>query len=389
MSRSWGVRGRLLIREWFAAVVLVAVVVAAVGGAVTYTAHVSPGTTTEQRQVSSWEANGTYELGATVSDPNPLYPVGTELADRPAYFLSVSPVAEGTFVFGYEASTGGAVDVTIQQVLVLRAIESQSTGSGRTVEYWRLTEPLGAESAAGVEPGGTVELGFERNVSAAYDRMAAVSERLGGTPGTTQMLVVSTVEFEGSVNGNDVDRTATYRLPINVDGATYRPGSIDGDSLSDSTSETIIRPRSYGPLSRVGGPVALLAGLLGAIGLVYGRYDGRFAVSEAERTAIEFESTRREFDDWITVARLPDAVLDRPRVDVDSLDGLVDTAIDVDARVFEAPDGDAFYVAHDGLLYAYEPPTAGEAAGIGGDDGPGNDVADAEDGDADGTPHDA
>ncbi|WP_338739690.1 DUF5305 domain-containing protein [Haloplanus salilacus] len=381
MSRSWGVRGRLLLEEWFAVVVVVAVVVVAVGGVATYTAYVSPGTTTEQRQVSSWAANGTYELSATVSEPNPLYPVGTELADRPAYFLSISPSAEGRFAFGYEASDGGSVDVTIQQVLVLRAVESESAGG--PVEYWRVTEPLGAESETGVAPGETVDIAFERNVSATYERMAAISERLGGTPGTTEMLVVSSVAFEGRVNGNDVDRTATYRLPIEVDGTTYRPGAVDGDSLSDSTTETITRQRTYGPLYRVGGPVALLVGLLGTAGLAYGRYDDRLAVSEAERTTLEFESTREEFDDWITVARLPDAVLDRPRVEVDSLDGLVDTAIDVDARVFEAPDGDAFYVADDGLLYVYEPPTAGLNGTVGDTEGAGDDAADTDDGPAD------
>jgi hypothetical protein len=365
MSRSWGVRGRLLLEGWFAVVVVVAVVVAAVGGVATYTAYVSPGTTTEQRQVSSWEATGTYELAATVSEPNPLYPVGTELADRPAYFLSVSPSAEGRFSFGYEASDGGSVDVTIQQVLVLRAIESGSDGG--PVEYWRLTEPLGAESETGVAPGERVDIAFERNVSATYDRMAGISERLGGTPGTTQLLVVSTVEFAGTVNGDDIDRTATYRLPIEVSGTTYQPGAVAGDGLDGSTTERITRQRTYGPLYRVGGPAALSVGLVAVAGLAYGRYDDRFTVSAAERTTLEFESTREEFDDWITTARLPEAVLARPRVEVHSLSGLVDTAIDIDARVFETPTGDAFYVVDEGILYVYESPTAGLDATLGGD----------------------
>jgi hypothetical protein len=370
MSREWGVRGRILLNQWFAVVVLVAVVVGALGGYATYTAYESPGTTTEQRQVSSWEANGTYEMSATVSESNPLYPVGTELEDRPAYFLSISPIAEGTFGFAYEATDRGAVDVTVQQTLVLRAIESQSAeGDGQPVEYWRLTEPIGTERAEGVEPGDPVRLTFERNVSATAERMAAVSEQLGGTPGSTQMLVVSTVEFQGSINGNDVERSANYRLPIAVSGTTYQPGGVDGESLTGSTTETITRQRTYGPLYRIGGPVALLVGLAGVAGLAYGRYEDHFAVSEAERAALEFESTRDEFDDWITVARLPDDVLARPRVDVDSLDGLVDTAIDVDARVFEAPEGDAFYVTSEGLLYVYEPPTAGLDEVLGGDDG--------------------
>jgi hypothetical protein len=388
MSRVWEVRGRILLGRWFAVVLLLAVVVATLGGYATYTAYGAPGTTTEQRQVSSWEATGTYDVSARVSEPNPLYPVDTQLDDQPAYFLSISPVARGTFGFGYQATNGGDVDVTIQQTLVLRAIDTQPTENGEmTVEYWRLTEPLGTERAADVGPGESVERSFERNISATADRMSTVSGQLGGTPGTTEMLIVSTVEFQGTVNGKEVDRTTTYRLPIEVDSTTYQPGSVAGENPDGSTTELVTRQRTYGPLYRIGGPVASLIGLVGVGALAYGRYDGRFVVSEAERAALEFESTREEFDDWITTARLPEPIRARPRVEVESLDGLVDTAIDVDSRVFETPERDAFYVADDGLLYAYEPPTAGLDGMLGGDadsntetdPGAGNGGADAAD----------
>jgi hypothetical protein len=368
MSRERGVRGRILLDEWFAVLVLVGVVLMAAGGYATYTAYEAPGTTTEQRQVSSWEANGTYEMSATVTEPNPLYPVDTELSGRPAYFLSISPIAEGTFRFGYQATDGGSMDVTVRQTLILRAVESQSTGSGEArVEYWRLTEPLETTRTTGIEPGESAELTFERNVSRTYNRMSNISERIGGTPGTTQMLVVSTVELEGTVNGNDVARTVDYRLPVSVSGSTYRPGAIEGESLDGSTTEPFTRQRTHGPAYRIGGPIALIVGLVGLVGLAYGRYDDRFGVSDAERATLEFRSTREEFDDWITVARLPSTAHDRPRVEVDGLDGLVDTAIDLGTRVFEDPESGSFYVADDGLLYVYEPPTSGLDAMLEGD----------------------
>jgi hypothetical protein len=336
--------------------------------------------------VSSWEANGTYELDATVTEPNPLYPVDTELLDRPAYFLSISPLAEGTFRFGYRATDGGEVSVTVRQTLVLRAVETQSAEEDEErVEYWRLTEPLGTTRTTGVSPGQSVELAFERNVSRTYDRMVNVSERLGGTPGTVQMLVVSTVDFEGNINGNEVARTADYRLPISVSETTYQPGAVEGESLADSTTERVTRQRTYGPPYRIGGPAALVVGLVGIVGLAYGRYDGRFAVADAERAALAFRSARDEFDDWITTARLPSTVRDRPRVEIDALAGLVDTAIDFDARVFEDPEDGSLYVPHEGLLYVYEPPTTGLDAMLGDDasdaEGESEDGGDADEGD--------
>ena len=354
-DRQW-VRWRARVEDWFAAVVLIAVVVAAVGGFVTYTAYEAPGTTTEQRQVSSWSANGTYDLTATVVEPNPLYPVGTELSDRPVYFLSASPVANATFGFRYRASEDGRVTVTARQTLLLRAVDSDASGSGSgPVEYWRIEEPLGSGSATRVTPGQPVRLTVERNVSRASRRMENVSKRLGGTPGTTQLLVVTTVTVRGQINGNDVSRTARYRLPIEVSGSTYRSGEQDGERLSGSTTKRVVRQQTYGPLWRIGGPLASALGVAAVLGLVYGWHGGHFAVSGARRDLLEFRSTREEFDEWITTARLPLAVFDRPRVEVGPLEGLVDTATDVDARAFETPEGDVFYVPDGELLYVYEP----------------------------------
>jgi hypothetical protein len=370
MSSEWGVRGRILVNEWFAVVVVVGLLMTAAGGYAAYTAYQTPGTTTEERQVSSWEANGTYTLSARVSEQNPLYPVGTELRDRPAYFLSISPVTDGTFQFSYRATEGGSATVTVSQTLVLRAIETQSgDGDEEVVEYWRLSEPIGSAQATDVAPGESVSRSFQRNVNRTYTRMQGVAERLGGTPGTTQMLVVSTVEFRGTVNGNEVTRTGRYRLPIEVSGTTYQPGEVEGTSLSGSTTERITRQRTYGPLYRIGGPLAALLGCLVLAGLGAGRYTGRLAVSDAERAALDFRSTRKEFDDWITTARLPQAVLDRPRVETDSLEGLVDTAIDVDGRVFEDPDDGTFHVPHENLRYVYAPTATGIDEILGGDRG--------------------
>jgi len=323
--------------------------------------------------VSSWEGNGTYTTTARVTEPNPLYPVGTELSNRPAYFLSVSPEMEGRFGFSYRASDGGALDVRIRNRLVMRAASDEE---GRTTEYWRMEVPLGSTQASNVGPGQSVEVTFARNVSRTLERMANVSERLGGSPGSLQLLSVARVQLTGTVNGQSVNRTAQYVLPIQADGTTYRPGSVRGSAVTGSTTERITRQRTYGPLWRLGGPAATVLGLVGLVVLGYGRYDDQFAVTDAERAELDFRSTREGFDDWITVARPPASVFDRPRIEVASLEGLVDTAIDVDARVFERPEGPAYYVLHDDCCYVFVPPTAENA----GDDTLAPEPADTPDG---------
>jgi hypothetical protein len=351
---EWSTRVRIVLSEWFVVFVAIAAILALVGGVATYTAYASPGTAVEERQVSSWEGNGTYTTTARVTEPNPLYPVDTELSNRPAYFLSVSPEMQGRFAFSYQATDGGALDVTIRNQLVMRAV---SESEGGVTEFWRMEEPLGSTQAADVGPGQPVESTFVRNVNRTMLRMQNVSERLGGSPGSLQLLSVARVQLTGEVNGQSVNRTAQYVLPIQADGSTYRPGSVRGSAVTGSTTERITRQRTYGPLRRVGGPALLVLGLVGLITLGYGRYDGQFSVSETERAERDFRSTREEYDDWITVARPPASVFDRPRIEVTSLEGLVDTAIDVDARVFERPEGAAYYVLHDDCCYVFVPPT--------------------------------
>ncbi|MFD1634156.1 DUF5305 domain-containing protein [Haloplanus ruber] len=365
---AWGSdwpRGRIVLSEWFVVIAAVAAMLALVGGAVTYTAYASPGTTVEERQVSSWEGNGTYTTTARVTEPNPLYPVGTELSERPAYFLSVSPRMQGRFAFGYEATDDGSLDVTAESRLVMRSIAESDDGS--PVEYWRMEESIDSTRVTGVPPGRSVELTFERNVSRTLDRMENVSDRLGGSPGSLQLRAVTRVRIAGEVNGQSVNRSAEYTLPIETDRSTYRPRSTQGSAVTGSTTERITRQQTYGPLWRLGGPAATILGLVAFVGLLYGRAAGRFAVTDAEREAVAFRTTREEFDDWITVARPPESVFDRPQVDVADLTGLVDTAIDTDERVFEHPDGTAYYVLHDDCCYVFEPPTASTDHAVPGD----------------------
>jgi hypothetical protein len=348
---------RRIVAEWLGIFVLLALVLSVVGGYATYTVYEAPGTTVEKRQVSTWQANGTYEMTATVTEPNPVYEVGTNLTGRPAYFQSISPKAWITFSFGYEASDEGKANVRVDQSLVFRSVDEDDEPE-QLIEYWRVEEPIGTVEQTNIQPNETVRTSFSRNVSRLANRTANVSEQLGETPGVSQILVVSDVLFTGRVNGHSVKRTTTFVLPIELDGTTFSPGPIRSESVSGSTTERVTVQRTYGPLWKFGGPAAVLVGAATAVGLLVARRRGSLEISPAELERLEFETTRREYDDWITTATLPDTVSGRPQVEVTSLGGLVDTAIDTNERVFERPDGSAYYVLHDGHAYVYTPPTS-------------------------------
>lgn len=88
---------------------------------------------------------------------------------------------------------------------------------------------------------------------------------------------------------------------------------------------------------------------------------GLLALDEREREYLRYETARTEFDDWITAAS-DGIALDGDRVvTVDSLEGLVDVAIDSDRRVVS--DGSQYVVFGDGVSYRYDAPPAPDGTG--------------------------
>ncbi|ERG99388.1 MAG: hypothetical protein J07HQX50_00533 [Haloquadratum sp. J07HQX50] len=270
--------------------------------------------------------------------------------------MTASPVIDAEFSFGYDSTDGGPVTLAVKQELVLRSISEDET---EITEYWRKTKSMGGGSATDVSPGETMTVPFKWNVSKQYLRGEEISGQLGGAPGSTQLLVVSTVQMEGTVNGQPVAETAQYRMPVEVSASTFQPASVQGSALTGSSTTQITRQQTYGPLWRFGGPVAIAIGMLGGLSLLYIRVGTELLdISQTEDTFVTFQSARNEFSEWITTAELPGAATDRPAASVETLEGLVDTAIDMNSRVLKPPGKVAFYVLDADLVYVYRPPPA-------------------------------
>ena len=107
----------------------------------------------------------------------------------------------------------------------------------------------------------------------------------------------------------------------------------------------------------------LLDGVLGVLavaalaGLVVGKRRGTLSVSTGERAWLAYRSERDEFDEWITTGRVPETAVGSTVVDVDSLEGLVDVAIDTNNRVIEDERRNACLVLTENCWYRYERPT--------------------------------
>lgn len=351
MGDQW-VRARAMLSGQFEVVVAVLLVITVAGGWVTYGAHVDPGTTTEQRQVSSWSHTGNYTHSATVTKDNPLYPVGTRLSNRSIYFRSASPVLRGTFVFSYDATDGGDLAGTIEQRVVVRSVEDRQR---RTVEVWREVRGTETRSVESVTPGSAVRVPFSVNINRTVNRTELIAERLNDPPGTPRLDVFTTVSLTGTVNGRAVNRTEEFVLPVTFDRDAYRVNAT-AETRRFETTRTAVVPRDPGPFEAVGGPLLFGLGFVGLVVLALARARKVLALTTDERERLAFEDDRSEFDEWINTVKLPPDALDLPRARAESLGDLVDFAIDTNNSVIEDPSEETFHVFHDGYQYTYEAP---------------------------------
>ena len=354
-------RARAIVGSWFAVLTTVLVAVAVVGGAAAYTAHVAPGTETEQVERTHWRADGAFQHSAEVTRENPVFPVGSTLSDRSTYYAGPAPVLDGQYTLTYAGAGAEPATVDIDATLV---IESSSDGT----VFWSDRSSLDGTSAESVAPGESVDLGFSVNATELADRQATIQESLGDTQGEISTFVAIDATVAGSLNGQPANRSFTHRLPITVSGETYSVGSAEAGSEPVTTTRTVRTPREYGPFWSIGGPLLFVLGVAGVGALVAGWRKDAFTLSEAERDLLAFREARAEFDEWVVRARLSTAFDDRARADAESLGDVVDFAIDADTGVIENPDTGLFYAVADELVVVYEPPALARSEPPAGDD---------------------
>ena len=364
-------RIRSFLARNYVAVVVALVVLVGVGGWMTYTAHVAPGVTTTERSTLEWESTGEFSHRSTVVAENPVYETGATLSNRSIYFTTITPELDGTYTYTYSARERGSVDGRVTISLVLRSV-TEDGGQGRPL--WETRRRLESRTVSDLEPGQTVRVPFTANVSVVENRSTRIQDTLGAAGGQVRATIVADVRTRGRINGDAVNNSTQYELPIRFEGRAYRVDDPGPVTASEESVRVVRRQRSHGLLRSSGGPLLLL-GAAGGLGIVIPlRVRGRLSLTPDERARMEFRDARSDYDDRITTARLPESVLDRPRAEVGSLEDLVHLAIDSgDAAVVEDPSTDAFYVVDADCCYVYTPPrTTGDAS-------------DAPDTDADGT----
>lgn len=354
MVEGW-LRVRALLNRWFGVALVACVLLAALGGWMAYGAYAAPGTHAEQQVVSRWSTTGSTSHRARVVNDTEVFAEDQVLRNRSVYYTKVTPVLNGTSHFGYRAEKGD-LTATENVTLVVEGVETVGRNRQQTT-LWRIEEPL-ARKRASLGPGETLAADYAVNVSKLVNRTDRIQRELGGG-GQVQMYVRTNVTATGTVGGREVARDANWSLAIQPRGGTYQVHASGQPGGRYEQTRTVQVPNEPGPLRELGGPLLLVAGLAGAVALLWARNGGRLELDERERAALAYADDRSDFEEWLTHISLPDERLDGPEAEAESLADLVDYAIDADEGVIFDPGRNAYFVFHDGTRFVYRPPVEG------------------------------
>ncbi|MDZ7687588.1 MAG: DUF5305 family protein [Halobacteriales archaeon] len=347
---EWKVRIRSGLDSWAPAVAVLLVVVALIGGWMTYTAYaVEEEPEVEEVVTAEWSTNPGFRHSATVERSNPLYEVGEEVRNKPAYYTSVTPSLDGTHSFEYTATEDGSLDVVTEVSMMLRETD------GNNVVYWSQTENLVRKETTDVKPQQTVRTGFTVNVPEVEQRIESVRTGLGANIGDEEVVLVLVTSVSGEVNGEEVNYRERDRVQVEINSDTYTvntgEGGVQGSSFE--TTEMVEVESEPDTTRMVVSPLFVLVSLGLLAGLIAAKR--RDAIMPTERQLLAME--RREFDEWISTGELSEDVLHdgrRSLVRVDSIEGIVDVAIDCGRRVIEDREEAYLSVMNKDVVYVYE-----------------------------------
>lgn len=379
-NRLRWIRVRKRLANLAPAIIIGLLVVGALGGWFAYQTHANPGVETDERTVATWNEQGTSSHAAEVTEPNPLFQEGQTLSGRATYFTRISPEVRGAYTYSYSASDTGSLDVTVNATLRIQSVDDDAT-------YWSVTEPLQGTSVEDVSPGESVTLETTVNVTEVTAEINRIQQGVGSSVGTSEVELLFDTQVTGSVNGENVASTDRRALVLNPGGQTYSVDSPEELDRTHESTEVVESERTYGPL-RLYGPVALaLLSVLGLLGFAVASYQGRVRPSPTEQITLEQSKERKQFDDWISTGTIPTWERTGTEIELESLEDLVDVAIDTNERVIEDTNSGDFYVPGADRYFLYSPDRVEElrSRDSDGDDITVPDPSETDEGDADST----
>ena len=293
-------------------------------------AYAHPPTTEVTERTAVRTVGAELHTSALVTGDSVLYRNGFRLHDEPVYLLSATPRP----TVNVSTTTPANASVRVEQHL-----ELLYTVTRGDEEFWRRSRTILEEETTRA---GTVTTGERVDVREIRERLGRIRAEVGAA-GDARVELRLTVTYE--VDGYSDRLTVT--APVRLEDGWYEIGT-DSTERTHATpiARTVSVPRRNGRLFLGGGFAGALSVLLGATVLY------RWRGSREPESELAHRVHRSRYSDWISTGEVPDELGDRV-VRTESLEDLVDVAIDTGNRVVHDPDRGVYVVFAGTATYLY------------------------------------
>lgn len=304
------------------------------------------GASYEEKNVTSYTQRGNYTYSASVTEPNPLYPEGTKLEmGNPAYFLSVSPTEDISFVYSIEAAD--SADLSVEAKTMIVASGKEGSGEEQKI-FWQKNFQVGDSKTAKMRNGDALTSNFTLDVPKTQLMVKEVQDQLNYSSDPT-IEIVTAIKYEGKINGENVKGAKNFVIPVDISSTYYQMPEKLG-FIEDTYKN--VKVKKAPSLSTIKFPLFLfllstvLTGMLIPIRKMS-------TVDPAYIEKLEKESKRSPFKEFISKGKLPENRLFPLQVDISSLQDLVDAAVDMNERVIHDVESGEYFIIHNGALYIF------------------------------------
>lgn len=302
----------------------------------------------QEKLVSSYTQYGTYTYTVPVTEANPLYAKGTILnMGKPAYFLTVSPTVDVSFTYRLEST--GSVDINVERETMIVATSKEVVEEEEKI-FWQKEFPLKSDGFDKINNGEMVTSNYSLNISEIQSMVKGVQDQLK-YPQDATIEVVTRVNYDGKINGENVEGTEEFTMPIAISPSYYKiPEELVFSE--DTTKYKKVRVKKDPSLSTIKTPLSLFLFSVVLIGTTLPFMN----MSSVEPTYIEkLENERRysSFKDFVSKGKLPEKKDSLLKVEIFSLQELIDAAVDTNSRTIYDQEAGTYFMIHNNALYIF------------------------------------
>lgn len=288
------------------------------------------------------EASHDYQIVSRA--PLKIWPSGTVFPQGMlAYFYAGMPNVAVKPKININGIDHGDISGTIKSEVMLRAVNDKAEA------YWSFQLSQTPEEAYQLDEKQTIYSGrqIDLDPSAAYTLASQIAEEILFQSSQFQLVVVTNITLVGTINNTPVEKSVQQELPLTLQATSFTLGKTEDIKSKLSIQQNTIQPSMQETLYAiiVENYILIVIFILSLITII-------MLLSMKSKTQTRLMMDHRKYRDWITEGSVE--LTNQYLIQIHSLQGLVDLAIDLDKRVIYDSATTKYYVLAEDLIYLFD-----------------------------------